>query len=240
MIQVLLGPSVLTGGIMLRIMRLLLFLFVIRRLSKIGLPYSTFFTKHVCDVITDYLTLRREKNDEELTLDSPLIAVNSGWVNRGFRDDTGNRHVRSKTVSSDFREAIGGPGNWRPYDFRHFFLTWMKLAVARRACDEGYRIYWAGMRAKTADVYDLYKDDIPGVIVKDMRQQYEKAQFYLLPRRRSEEEAVRLQTLLDFAQIQGWPEDKIGRLKNVMTRPISFEENFRELKRMEENLIRKR
>jgi hypothetical protein len=30
-----------------------------------------------------------------------------------------------------------------------------------------------------------------------------KAQFYLFPRRRSELEAMRLQTLLDFAQIQG-------------------------------------
>jgi hypothetical protein len=186
------------------------------------------------------LTLRREKKDEELTPDSPLVAVNSGWVNRRFRDDTGNGHVRSKTVSSDIREAIGGLGNWRPYDFRHFFLTWMKLAVARRACDEGYRIYWAAQRAKTADVYDLYKDEIPGVIIEDMRQQYEKAQFYLLPRRRSEEESMRLQTLLDFAQIQGWSEDKISRLKNVMTRPISFEEGLREFKHIEENLSRNR
>jgi hypothetical protein len=183
--------------------------------------------------------LRREKKEEELTPESPLVAVNSGWVNRRFRDDIGNRHVRSKTISSDIREAIGGLGNWRPYDFRNFFLTWMKLAVAHRACDEGYRIYWAGQRAKTADVYDLYKDEIPDVIIEDMRQQYEKAQFYLLPRRSSEEEAMRVQTLLDFAQIQGWPEDKISRLKNIMTKPISFVENLREFKQ-EENLSKKR
>jgi integrase len=224
----------------LKFLRVPTLVFVSRRISKIGLPYRTFFPEPVCDAITDYLTIRREKNDEELTPESPLISVNSGWVNRGFRDNTGNRHVRSKTISSDIREAIGGLGSWRPYDFRHFFLTWMKLAVARRACDEGYRIYWAGQRAKTADVYDLYKDEIPGVIIEDMRQQYEKAQYFLLSSKRSDEESIRLQSLLDFAQIQGWPEDKISRLKSVMTRPISFEEGLREFKLMEENLDRTR
>jgi integrase len=65
--------------------------FVSRRLSKIGLPYRTFFPKPVRDAITDYLTLRREKKDEELTTDSPLVAVNSGWVNRWFRYNTTNK-----------------------------------------------------------------------------------------------------------------------------------------------------
>jgi hypothetical protein len=149
--------------------------------------------------------------------------------------------VRSKTISSDIRTAMGGAGRWRPYDLRHFFLTWLKLAVAKGACSEGYRIYWAGQRSKTADVYDLYKDDIPDVIVEDMREQYKQAQEFLLPKRvNADEKRIRLQSLIDYAQLQGWPDDKIQRLKEAMTRPISFEEGLKTFKMMEENLERPR
>ena len=215
--------------------------FIRRSLSKIGLPYRTFIPEPACKYITDYLQLRRDKLEEVLTEESPLVAVRVGWNNKGFRSASGNLHVRSKTISQDIRTSIGGLGKWRPYDFRHFFLTWLKLAVARDACNEGYRIYWAGQRAKTADVYDLYKDDIPDAIIEDMRVQYKQAQVFLLPMDTNmDEERIRRQTLLDFAQLQGWPEDKIQRLKEVMTRPISFEEGLRAFGRMEENLERLR
>jgi len=205
-------------------------------LSKIGLPYRTFIPEPTCNAISDCLTLRQEKHNVELTSDSPLVAVEEGWVDRGFRSDTGNRHVRSKTVSQDIRNAIGGLGEWRPYDFRHFFMTWLKMAVARGACNEGYRIYWSGQRGKTADIYDLYKENIPSTIVDDMREQYRRAQAYLLPKQESNEEKRRLQSLMDFAQVQGWPEDKIKRLKEIMNRPISFEEGLKEFRKLEERL----
>ena len=211
--------------------------FVRRELSKIGLPYRTFIPESACDAISKYLVLRQEKMGEKLTEDSPLIVVEDGWVERGFRLSTRNRHVRSKTISQDIRNAIGGIGKWRPYDLRHYFLTWLNLAVARGACNEGYRIYWAGQRAKTADVYDLYKDEIPIAIVEDMREQYAQAQKFLLPKKsKSDEERMRMQALMDFANLQGWPEDKIQRLKEVMTRPISFDEGLRAFRKMEENL----
>ncbi|MBA7604126.1 hypothetical protein ES703_11245 [subsurface metagenome] len=74
-----------------------------------------------------------------------------------------------------------------------------------------------------------------------MRVQYKQAQVFLLPMDTNmDEERIRRQTLLDFAQLQGWPEDKIQRLKEVMTRPISFEEGLRAFGRMEENLERLR
>ena len=215
--------------------------FVRSELSKIGLPYRTFISESACEAISEYLILRREKRGESLTIESPLVAVEEGWLDRGFRLSTGNRHVRSKTISQDIRSAIGGIGKWRPYDLRHYFLTWLNLAVARGACNEGYRIYWAGQRAKTADVYDLYKDDIPSAIIEDMREQYAQAQEYLLPKKaKSDEERMRMQALMDFANLQGWSEDKIQRLKEVMTRPISFEEGLRTFRRMEENLERPR
>jgi integrase len=215
--------------------------FVRRELSKIGLPYRTYFPEPTCDAISEYLTLRKEKKGENLTVDSPLVAVEEGWSDRGFRQNTRNRHVRSKTISQDIRTAIGGLGKWRPYDLRHYFLTWLNLAVARGACNEGYRIYWAGQRGKTADVYDLYKDDIPSAIVDDMREQYRQAQEFLLPKKsNSGEERRRKQSLIDFALVQGWSEDKIQRLKEVMTRPISFEDGMKAFRRMEENLERPR
>jgi len=211
--------------------------FIRKSLSKIRLPYRTFIPEPTCNSITQYLRLRQEKLEEILTPDSPLIAVKKGWNNKGFRSSTGNMHVRSKTISQDIRTAIGAIGKWRPYDLRHFFLTWLKLAVAKGTCNEGYRIYWAGQRGKTADIYDLYKDDIPGVIVEDMREQYRQAQVFLLPQKKDrDEERIRMQSLIDFAQLQDWPEDKIQRLKEVMTRPVSFEEGLRTFRRMEENL----
>jgi len=215
--------------------------FIEKSLSKMGLPYRTFIPESTCRVIIRYLSLRREKHGEQLTIDSPLIAVDEGWVKKGWRKTNGNRHVRSKTISQDIRSAIGGIGKWRPYDLRHFFMTWLKLAVAKGACNEGYRIYWAGQRGKTADIYDLYKDDIPGVIVEDMREQYRQAQAFLLPQKKDrDEERMRFQALLDFAQLQAWPEDKIQRLKEVMTRPVSFEEGLRTFRKMEEDLERPR
>ena len=74
---------------------------------------------------------------------------------RGFRESSGNFHVRNKTISRDIRTAIGGLGKWRPYDLRHFFLTWLRLAVARNVCSEGYRIYWAGQRELTTSLQPL-------------------------------------------------------------------------------------
>lgn len=215
--------------------------FVDKSLSKIGLPYRTFLPESATRMITRYLKIRREKVGEELSENSPIVAIEEGWLDKGFRKGSGNRHVRSKTISQDIRTAIGRLGEWRPYDLRHYFLTWMKLAVARRACSEGYRIYWAGQRAKTADVYDLYKDDIPSAIIEDMREQYQQAQEYLLPAKaKSDEEKIRMQALMDFANLQGWSTDKIRRLREVMTRPISFDEGLRAFKRMEENLERPR
>jgi hypothetical protein len=49
-----------------------------------------------------------------------------------------------------------------------------------------------------------------------------------------------MQALMDFANLQGWSETKIQRLKEVMTRPISFDEGLRTFRRMEENLERSR
>jgi len=215
--------------------------FVRRNLSKIRLPHRTFIPKEACDCISEYLTLRREKHNEMLTPDSPLISVTSGWMDRGFRVNTKNSHVRSKTISEEIRNAIGKIGKWRPYDLRHYFLTWMKLAVARGVCGEGYRIYWAGQRGKTADVYDLYKDDIPSAIVEDMREHYSEAQEYLLPKKaKTDEEKIRMQSMIDFARIQGWSDDKIRKFKEVMNRPISFEEGLDAFRKMEENLERPR
>jgi len=215
--------------------------FVRTSLSKIRLPYRTFVPEATCRSIVEYLRIRRERNGEELSRDSPLVAVEDGWVERGFRVSTSNRHVRSKTISEDIRNAIGGLGNWRPYDLRHFFMTWLKMAVARGSCSEGYRIYWAGQRGKTADVYDLYKDNIPEAIVDDMREQYRQAQPYLLPREESPDmNKMRLQLLVDFAKLQGFPEDKIALLKEQMNRSKSFEEGLQTFRKMEETHERRR
>ena len=215
--------------------------FVGSSLSKIGIPYRTFIPEPTCVIILEYLRIRRDKYDEELTSESPLIAVREGWNKRGFRGATNIRHVRSKTVSQDIRTAIGNLGPWRPYDLRHFFMTWLNLAVARGKLNEGYRIYWAGQRGKTADVYDLYKQSIPSAIIEEMRLQYKSAQEFLLPKKeKTNEERMRLQMLLDMAKVQGWPEHKLKRLEETMTRPISFEEGLTEFRRLEENLERPR
>jgi hypothetical protein len=167
------------------------------------------------------------------------VSVEEGWIGKGYRKASGNRHVRSKTISQDIRTAIGGFGKWRPYDLRHYFLTWLNLAVARGACGEGYRIYWAGQRAKTADVYDLYKDDIPDMIIENMRKQYAQAQEYLLPKMtKPDQEKLRLQSLVDYANIQGWSDEKILRLREVMTRPVSFDEGLKTFRRLEDKLER--
>ncbi len=74
-----------------------------------------------------------------------------------------------------------------------------------------------------------------------MREQYAQAQEYLLPKKaKTDVEKIRMQSLIDFAQLQEWPEDKIQRLREVMTRPISFDEGLKAFRRMEENLERPR
>jgi hypothetical protein len=39
-----------------------------------------------------------------------------------------------------------------------------------------------------------------------------------------------------MAKVQGWPEHKLKRLEETMTRQISFEEGLTEFRRLEENL----
>jgi hypothetical protein len=89
-------------------------------LSKMGYDYESFLCQEGCMKLDNYL-LPRMQEGETLTLESAVIAENSG-----------SRPLSTKTVCHDVRRALRDAGfPWRPYILRRYYDTRMGQASAK-------------------------------------------------------------------------------------------------------------
>jgi len=90
-------------------------------LSKAKHKYFTFLTSEGCEYLKAYLE-KRLASGEELTPESPVIAVKPGFENTLYRNNP-KRFVTTKTVTAEIRRAMRPRFNWRPYVLRAYFDT---------------------------------------------------------------------------------------------------------------------
>ena len=205
-------------------------LVVVRQeLSKAGHKYRTFFPEETCRDILAYLDRR---GDEELTEESPLIAVTADYGKRGTREHRESEHIVAAVVGRDIRSAMRPTYDLRPYVLRSFFSTRLLLAVSDGVLDNNYRVYWMGHQGTISARYSSNKAALPDDLIENMREAYKRCHPYLLGSPVSEQE-MRKKQLLDTARLLGFEEEKLLKLKEILARK-SVDEAVEEFRRLSE------
>jgi len=98
-------------------------------LSKAKHKYFSFLGEEGCEYLKDYLE-KRLASGETLKPNSPLITVTSGYEETGLGKESKrtSRHITTKTVSKEIRDAMRPKYSWRPYVLRAYFDTQLMIA----------------------------------------------------------------------------------------------------------------
>ena len=176
-----------------------------RELSKAGHQYFTFLSQEGCEILKDYLE-DRMREDETLTLDSPLITPKLRM----------KPFIRANNIGDAIREAIRTAGfTWRPYVLRSYFDTQLMLAESKGLVLRDYRQFWMGHKGDIENRYTTNKHKLPESVIEDMREAYGRSQEYLQTAKTvetSEEklaQAFRKQLLL----VAGFKQDEIDKME---------------------------
>jgi len=161
-------------------------------LSKIGRRYITFLCEEGCEYLKAYLE-KRMAMGEKLTPESPIIAVKPGYekVGKGKRV---SRHITTKNITREIREAMRPVFKWRPYVLRAYFDTQLMIAESRGKISHTYRQFFMGHKGGIEAVYTVWKKLVPTVI-EDMRQAYARCEEFLTTRPKPREEDPALATI---------------------------------------------
>lgn len=203
-------------------------------ISKASHKYRTFFPHETCMDIRSYLHKRRSKG-EELTEDSPLVAVNSAMRRKGWRarNGTDSGHVVTTIISRDIRSAMRPVYDYRPYVLRSFFSTRLLMAVSDRFLDNNYRVYWMGHTGEMSARYSSNKAVLPEDLIENMREAYKRSLKYLVGGTMSEED-VRKKQMMDTARLLGFEEKKLQLLTEVLARSKTVDEAVEEFRNLQE------
>lgn len=203
-------------------------------ISKASHRYRTFFPSETCADIVTYLG-RRRAGGEELTEDSPLVAVNPTMRRRGWRARNGTEsgHVVTTVVSRDIRSAMRPVYDYRPYVLRSYFSTRLLMAVSDRILDNNYRVYWMGHKGEMTARYSSNKALIPLDLIESMRAAYRRSRRYLLGDA-LDEASIRRQQMLDTARMLGFGEEKLAKLTEILERTDTPEAAMVEFQRLRE------
>jgi integrase len=148
-------------------------------LSKAGHRYFTFLASEGCDYLKAYLE-KRLAMGEDLTPDAPLIAVTPGFERVCNRiRNTNSRHITTKNVTREIREAMRPRFGWRPYVLRAYFDTQLLLAENQGKISHAYRQFFMGHKGDIEARYTTNKGVLPPDMVEDMRKCYRECEPFL-------------------------------------------------------------
>jgi len=157
-------------------------------LSKAGHKYFTFLTSEGCEYLQAYLE-KRLATGEELTPNSPIIAVKPGFERMGKSPrNRGSRFITTKNITREIREAMRPRFQWRPYVLRAYFDTQLMLAESRGKVSHAYRQFFMGHKGDIEARYTTNKGRLPEDVVEDMRRSFRDCEEYLSTRPPSREE----------------------------------------------------
>ena len=203
-------------------------------ISKASHRYRTFFPRETCADIVTYLKRRRAEG-EELTEDSPLVAVHGAMRRKGWRARNGTEsgHIVTTVVSRDIRSAMRPVYDYRPYVLRSYFSTRLLMAVSDRILDNNYRVYWMGHSGQMAARYSSNKAILPPDLIESMRVAYQRSRRYLLGDTMNEE-SLRRKQMLDTARMLGYGEEKMRKLTEILERAGTADEAAEEFRKLGE------
>ena len=188
-------------------------------LSKGKHKYFTFLPREGCEYVTAYLE-KRIARGEELTPDSPVIAVAVGYEQIGKNQrKKGSRFIITRNITREIREAIRPRFHWRPYVMRAYFDSQMLLAENHGKMSPAYRTFFMGHKGDIEARYTTHKGCLPDHLIEDMRKSFGKCEEYLsttLTKAVVDLEKAKIESLLAFAKLQGLPEEKINSIREAL------------------------
>ncbi len=148
-------------------------------LSKIRKRYLTFLASEGCDYLQAYLE-KRIAVGEELTCESPIIAVTLGYEEMGKSPtNRGSKFIAARNITRGIREAIRPRFKWRPYVLRAYFDTQLLVAENHGKISHAYRQFFMGHKGDMEARYTTNKGRLPESVMEDMREAYKRSQDYL-------------------------------------------------------------
>jgi integrase len=165
------------------------------RLSKAGHKYFTFLTSEGCEYVKAYLE-RRIAEGETLEPTTAVIAVKPGYEAMGFENTTRtSRHITTKSVTKEIRDAMRPRFPWRPYVLRAYFDTQLLIAENSGKISHAYRQFFMGHQGDMEARYTTNKGRLPKALIESMRDAFSNCQEYLSTRPQSRDEDPELTTI---------------------------------------------
>jgi integrase len=197
-------------------------------LSKAKHKYLTFIGPEGCEHLKAYFE-KRMAEGEKLDENSAVISYKAGYEDTGFWDESmrTNRHVTTKTLTKEIRDAMRPKYKWRPYVLRAYFDTQLLVAENNGRISHAYRQFFMGHKGDMEARYTTNKGRLPENLIEDMRSSYGRCLEYL-ETRKSEvsddrlHDALRRQLLL----VAGFNGDEIDGLDMGMS-DEEFQETVR-------------
>jgi len=169
--------------------------FVRPNLSKAKHKYFTFLTSEGCEYLQAYLE-KRLAMGEELTVQSPIIAVTPGFEAMGKSPrNRGSKFITTKNVTREIREAIRPRFKWRPYVLRAYFDTQLLVAENHGRISHAYRQFFMGHKGDIEARYTTNKGRLPPDLIEDMRMAFSNCEEYLSTRPLGREEDPEVTTI---------------------------------------------
>lgn len=151
---------------------------VVRRaLSKARHQYLTFLTTEGCGYLLGYLR-SRIASGEALHGDSPVIALNDGYEEKGRKHKNG-LIITTKEITAEIREAIWSVVKARPYVLRSYFDTRLLLAESHGRIAHAYRQFFMGHKGDIEARYTTNKGRLPDELIEDMRRAFLQSEPFL-------------------------------------------------------------
>ncbi|MBL7080771.1 site-specific integrase [Candidatus Bathyarchaeota archaeon] len=193
-------------------------------LSKTGVKYFSFLSTEGCDYMKDYLE-RRMAQGEVLEPQTAIIAVKRGFEETGYRGIRGSRHVTTKSVTKEIREAMRPRFQWRPYVLRAYFDTQLLIAESQGKITHAYRQFFMGHKGDIEARYTTNKGRLPESIIEDMREAYQRSQKFLQTTKKgeAEEETMRASFRKQLLLVAGFSVEDVEELD-----PSMDDETFQE------------
>lgn len=186
-----------------------------------GRYFVTFITPEAKNALQQYLGERREAG-EQVTAESPLIG--DAYHRGEFQTVEGYERVWARLLR---RAGLGQKSqSW----FKLHFHTLRKYF--RSNCigvDASYRERWMGHKGLYLDMSYFKAEE--SLHLAEYRKAVPHLTVYALP---TEEKKLRSQMLIDFAKLQGYEEDQLKRLEEVLARSKDVDEAIREFRRLKD------
>jgi hypothetical protein len=164
-------------------------------LSKARHKYFSFLTEQGCEYLKAYLEERLAQG-EELHPESAVIAVKKGYEDIGWRSgERESRHITTKTVTKEIRDAMRPRFQWRPYVLRAYFDTQLLVAENHGKISHAYRQFLMGHQGDMEARYTTNKGRLPESLIEDMRRSFRDCTEYLSTQPSREREDPELTTI---------------------------------------------